>query len=242
MKLDQKKQFRNIFVLPDAWYERAIQAARIIFKWTDCKYFSYRNEEAIRAKALQGIGVGLEKIHIVDPEKIREVKRLSLIYFSISASKGYVWTSTADMKLTALFWRDDGSRRNGRRKCCWIAIDHRRCHSSGIQIVGMPAGISVVSSFFLMVFPHISYSICWLRSGAGSTQNKLADIAISTARITVSSLAKNRVLRCFRFHKRKRFTSFCWKSTEGNIYVKMKQPNLIVDGELQFDAAMCPFC
>ena len=38
---------------------------------------------------------------------------------------------------------------------------------AGIQIVGMPAGITVVSSFFLMVFPHNLF-ICRLRSGTGS--------------------------------------------------------------------------
>jgi phosphotransacetylase len=62
------RQLKKHIVLPDAMDERAIQAARIIVDEEIATISLIGHEESIRSKAQQ-LGVSLEKVRLVDPEK-----------------------------------------------------------------------------------------------------------------------------------------------------------------------------
>ncbi len=78
------QQLKKHIVLPDAMDERAIQAARIIVDEEIANISLIGNEEAIRSKAQQ-LGVSLEKVSIVDPEKSEKLSDFIQHLFSISA-------------------------------------------------------------------------------------------------------------------------------------------------------------
>ena len=235
------KQLKKHIVLPDAMDERAIQAARIILDEQIANISLIGNEEAIRAKAQQ-IGVGLEKIGIVDPEKSEKLTEFTDIFFNLRKAKGLLLEQAQQtMKLPLFFGAmmvreelADGSVAGSLSTTSDVI-------RAGIQIVGMPAGITVVSSFFLMVFPHINYSYADCGVVPDPTAEQLADIAISTASNHRKLTGEEPRVAMLSFStKGSASHPSVEKVQKATSIVKMKQPDLIIDGELQFDAAVVP--
>lgn len=112
---------------------------------------------------------------------------------------------------------------------------------AGIQTIGLAPQISVVSSFFLMIFPDtvLAYADCGVVPTPDAEQ--LADIAIATA-------ANYELLTCTA--PRLAMLSFSTKGSaehpsidkvrHATASVQQRAPHLVVDGELQFDAAYVP--
>jgi phosphotransacetylase len=81
------RQLKKHIVLPDATDERAIRAARIIVDEQLSDISLVGNEDTIRTKAQQ-LGVSLEKVHVVDPEKSKNLNDFTNIYFDLRKAKG----------------------------------------------------------------------------------------------------------------------------------------------------------
>jgi phosphate acetyltransferase len=103
----------------------------------------------------------------------------------------------------------------------------------------MPEGTSVVSSFFLMAFPGKSYTFSDCAVVPSPDAKQLADIAIAASESHEKLTGE------------KAYTALLSFSTKGSAkhesidkvvealgIVKSKRPDLNVDGELQFDAAI----
>jgi phosphate acetyltransferase len=235
------KQLKKHIVLPDSMDERAIQAARIIIDEQIANISLVGNEEAIQAKAKQ-IGVGLEKIHIVDPEKSEKLTEFTNIFFDLRKAKGLkIEQAQQTMKLPLFFGAmmiREGQADGSVAGSLSTTSDVIR---AGIQIVGMPAGITVVSSFFLMVFPNISYSYADCGVVPDPTAEQLADIAISTASNHRKLTGEEPRVAMLSFStKGSASHPSVEKVQKATSLVKIKQPDLIIDGELQFDAAVVP--
>jgi phosphate acetyltransferase len=221
--------------------ERAIQAARIIIDEQIANISLVGNEEAIQSKAKQ-IGVGLEKIHIVDPEKSEKLTEFTNIFFDLRKAKGLkIEQAQQTMKLPLFFGAmmiREGQADGSVAGSLSTTSDVIR---AGIQIVGMPAGITVVSSFFLMVFPNISYSYADCGVVPDPTAEQLADIAISTASNHRKLTGEEPRVAMLSFStKGSASHPSVEKVQKATSLVKIKQPDLIIDGELQFDAAVVP--
>jgi phosphate acetyltransferase len=110
---------------------------------------------------------------------------------------------------------------------------------AGIQIVGMPAGISIVSSFFLMLFKDKTYSFADCAVVPNPDANQLADIAISTADNHKKLTGEEPLIAMLSFStKGSAVHELADKVIAATESVKQKRPDLQVDGELQFDAAI----
>lgn len=112
---------------------------------------------------------------------------------------------------------------------------------AGIQTVGLASGISVVSSFFLMIFPDtvLAYADCGVVPVPDAEQ--LADIALSTAaNYTLLTDTSPRIAMLSFSTKGSAEHPSIDKMRRATEHVQLRAPHLVVDGELQFDAAFVP--
>ena len=110
---------------------------------------------------------------------------------------------------------------------------------AGIQCVGIPEGISIVSSFFLMIFPDKTFSFADCAVVPNPDAKQLADIAISTADNHRKLTEQEPFVAMLSFSTKGSAThEDVDKVIESTKIVKKKRPDIKIDGELQFDAAI----
>ena len=152
------KQLHKHIVLPDAMDERAIQAARIIVDKGIAKISLIGNDGEVRAKAKQ-LSVGLENINIVDPEKSDKAGEFTNLFYELRKAKGMTPEEAQKIMKRPLFFGAMMVRQGLADGSVAGSISTTGdVLRAGIQIIGMPKGMSVVSSFFLMVFPDKVYT------------------------------------------------------------------------------------
>ncbi|MGH2567037.1 MAG: phosphate acetyltransferase [Bacteroidota bacterium] len=235
------KKLRKQIVLPDATDERTIRAARICMDEEIAAVMLVGDEEEIRSLA-QKYNVGLEKIRIVDPTRSDKLSDFSHIYFNLRKTKGIQFEQAQQMMRQPIFFGAmmvrEGMADGSVAGSLSTTADVLR---AGIQIIGMGEGMSVVSSFFLMVLPYTTYSFADCGVVPDPTPEQLADIAIATAenhrkltgeepRVAMLSFSTKGSAEHVRVEKVQKATAIA----------KKKAPHLRLDGELQFDAAIVP--
>jgi phosphate acetyltransferase len=235
------RQLKKHIVLPDAIDERAIQAARIIVDEKIANISLIGSEEVIRSKAQQ-LGVSLENICIVDPEKSEKLTEFVQIYFNLRKAKGLQQEQAQATMRQPLFFGAmmvrEGMADGSVAGSLSTTGDVLR---SGIQIVGLPEEITIVSSFFLMIFPKTIFSFADCGVVPDPTSEQLADIAISTAENHRKLTGEEPRVALLSFStKGSASHALVEKVQKATLLVKQKNTSLIVDGELQLDAAIVP--
>jgi phosphate acetyltransferase len=235
------RQLKKHIVLPDAIDERAIQAARIIVDEKIANISLIGREEDIRSKARQ-LGVSLENVRIVDPEKSEKLTEFVQTYFNLRKAKGIQQEQAQTTMRQPLFFGAmmvrEGMADGSVAGSLSTTGDVLR---AGIQIVGLPEGIIVVSSFFLMIFPKTIYSFADCAVVPDPTSEQLADIAISTAENHKKLTGEEPRVALLSFStKGSASHALVEKVQKATLLAKQKNANLIVDGELQLDAAIVP--
>ncbi len=239
-EIKQKAKSKNkTIILPESHDERVLKAAEILTKENVAKIITLGNPTKVLQDA-QRIGVNLDGVEVIDHLSHPKFEEFSEIYFQLRQKKGMtkdqaVETMKRDLFFAAMMLREglvDGSVAGSFASTADVM-------KAGIQIVGMPAGISIVSSFFLMIFPDKNYSFADCAVVPNPTDEQLADIAISTADNHKKLTGEEPLVAMLSFSTKGSAThELADKVISATNIVKSKRPDLMVDGELQFDAAI----
>ncbi len=240
MEIKEKAKARKkTIVLPESHDDRVLKAAEKLVKQDIVKVITLGNEEKIYSRA-KDLGVDLTGVRIIDFEKSDKLSDFANIYYNLRKHKGVTIeqareTMKRDLFFGAMMVREgmaDGSVAGSTASTGDVL-------RAAFQCVGMPEGISIVSSFFLMVFPERLFTFADCAVVPNPDANQLADIAITTAENHRKLTGEEPIVAMLSFStKGSAQHELVDKVVEATNIVKQKRPDLKVDGELQFDAAI----
>jgi phosphate acetyltransferase len=236
---DKAKALRKTIVLPESHDERVLKAAQILSDEKTVSVITLGNEDVIRKDAAR-LGVNLAGVRIIDPAKSEKLSDFTNIFFNLRKHKGVTIEQARQTILKDLFFGammvKEGMADGSVAGSTASTGDVMR---AGIQCVGMPEGISIVSSFFLMLFKDRTLSFADCAVVPNPDANQLADIAISTADNHRKLTDQEPLVAMLSFStKGSASHELVDKVIEATKLVKEKRADLKVDGELQFDAAL----
>jgi phosphate acetyltransferase len=236
---------RKRIVLPEGDEDRTVVAAQRIHELGLADVVLVGNLDKINKKA-ESLGVNLEGVEIQDPDTSSKLNEYITAFYEIRKSKGMTMEKADKIVRDPLYFGTMMVKLNDADGMVSGAV-----HTTGdllrpgLQIIKTAPGVSVVSSFFIMMVPGSQYgeegmllfSDCAVNPNPNADQ--LAAIAIATAD-TAKNLCK--------IDPRVAMLSF---STMGsadhevvdkvrNATAKAKElrPDLLIDGEMQLDAAI----
>jgi phosphate acetyltransferase len=236
---EKAKQRRKTIVLPEAHDERVIKATEKLQKENICSVILLGDENKIREDA-KTLNVDLTGVRIINPVKSDKLTDFTNIYFNLRKNKGIDFEKARETMKNNLFFGAmmvrEGMADGFVGGSASPTADVLR---AGIHCVGMPEGISIVSSFFLMVLPDKVYAFADCAVVPNPTEEQLADIAISTADNFSKLVGEEPLVAMLSFStKGSAEHEMVDKVRNATQIVKKKRPDLKVDGELQFDAAV----
>jgi len=236
-----KKNPKTI-VLPEGTEERVIRAASRLKKEHIVDPILLGDADIIQQIA-QKNDILLKGIRIIDPPQYEKFDSFAKHYFQLRQHKGISMEIARKLMLNPLFFGAMMLRHDLAAGAVAGSINTTGdVLKAAIQIVGLMPQVDVVSSCFLMVLPDgkiLTFADCAVIPDP--TPEQLASIAISSAN-THKKLVGN--------DPKIAMLSFSTKGSAQHLLVdrvvaatervKQLDPKLMIDGELQFDAAYLP--
>lgn len=246
IKQRAKKELKTI-VLPEATDIRILKAAEIVKNEGYAKVILIGEEETVR-KITKEENIDIGDTLIVNPASSDRIDEYAKTLYELRKSKGMTEEQAQKLILDPVYYgmimvklgEADG-------------LVSGAAHSTSdtlrpaLQILKTAPGTKLVSAFFIMVVPDCEYgangTFVFADSGLNEEPNAeaLSEIAISSSKSfeqLVGEQAKVAMLSYSTYGSA--HSASTEKVVEATKLVKEKAPELLVDGELQLDAAIIP--
>ena len=246
IKQRAKKQIKTI-VLPEATDIRILKAAETVKQEGYAKTILIGDEEQVRKIAKQNT-IDIEGIEIIDPLKSERTQEYAQKLFELRKAKGMTEEQAQKLVLDPVYFgmmmvkNEDAD-----------GLVSGACHSTSdtlrpaLQILKTAPNTKLVSAFFVIVVPNCEYgsngTFIFADSGLNEEPNSdaLSEIAISSSKSfeqLVGEKAKVAMLSYSTYGSA--HSASTEKVIEATKLVREKAPEILVDGELQLDAAIIP--
>ena len=239
-----KKDIKTI-VLPESSDIRTIQAAAMVQERGLANIVLVGRKEAV--KKLAG-NLDISKARIVDPETSDKFEEFAEAFYQMRKAKGMTPEKAGEVIKDELYWGVMMVKMGLADGMVSGAI-----HSTAdtlrpaLQILKTAPGTKLVSAFFVMVVPDCTYGSdgVFIYSDCGLVENpnadELSEIAIASAKSfksLVQAEPKVAMLSYSTYGSAK--SELTEKVIAATKLAKEKAPDLLLDGELQADAALVP--
>lgn len=232
-----QKRLRVAF--PDAEDVRTLKAALTLKGQKIAEPWLVGNTEAI-LKVAKDNGLQLDSIPVINPLTDGNRDGLVQLLFEKRKAKGWTLEQSAEAAKTSLYYAGlllatdkVGAVVGGNVSSTGDVI------RAAIHTVGTAPGISTVSSYFIMVFPErlLCYADCAVLPNP--TDAQLADIAITSAKNFQAVTGEEPRVAMLSFStKGSASHADVDKVISATKIAKEKAPRLLLDGEMQADAAL----
>ncbi len=241
------RQGQKRLVLPETEDERTLLAAEMITKAGLAKIILIGKEEDVRKKAKEA-GANIDSIPIVDPEKYDKLD--SYAEKLVEIRKGKLTTDEARNLLKDYMYFGVTMVKVDDADGMVAGASHATADvlRPAFQIIKTAPGISIASAYFAMIVPDCPYGengfMLYADSGGhpNPTADELADIAITTCLTlkNIFSVPEPRAAMLSFSTKGSGVHPIVDKVIEATKIANQKRPDLLIDGELQGDAALVP--
>lgn len=230
---------KKTVVLPESHDERVLKAAEILLKENIGSVITIGNEDKVREDA-QKLGVDIKGLRIIDPEKSELTSNFANIFYNVRKHKGVTIEQAHEIIKRDVFFGAMLVRENmADGFVAGSTASTADVLKASIQCVGMPEGCSIVSSFFIMIMPDRNFAFADCAVVPNPDAQQLADIAITTADNYKILSGEEPYVALLSFStKGSAKHELVDKVQEAHRIITEKRPDLNVDGELQFDAAI----
>ena len=246
IKEKARKDIKTI-ILPEATDERILQATEMVKKEKYAKIILLGNEEQIKQIA-QEKEIDINGTQIIDPEKSEKSEEYATELYELRKAKGMTEEKAKELIKEPIYYGmmmlKQGDADGLVSGAAHSTSDTLR---PALQILKTAPGTKLVSAFFIMVVPNCKYgengTFIFADSGLNEEPDSeaLSEIAISSSKSfeqLVGEKAKVAMLSYSTYGSA--HSASTEKVIEATNKVKEKEPNLLVDGELQLDAAIIP--
>lgn len=234
-------------VLPEGEDARTVEAAGICASENIAKVTLLGREEVIKQLASETKS-NLNGVSILNHRKSDDFEKMARLYHELRRSKGVTLEESEQVAKDSLFYgnlmvhldKADGSVAGAVNSTASVV-------RSALHCVGVQQGFKTVSSFFLMVVPNkeFGHKGAMIYADCGVViepdVNQLAEIAIASADSCRALIGVEPKVAMLSFStKGSAKHASAEKVIEATKTIKVRMPNLEVDGELQADAALIP--
>lgn len=241
------QQNKKRIVLAEGEEERNLRACEIILKNSIAHIILVGNESKIKENAAK-LGVNIDGAEIISPESSDITPKFTEVFYELRKNKGMTLEKAAKIVRDPIYFATMLLKEGYADGLVSGAI-----HTTGdllrpgLQILKTAPGVSIVSSFFVMILPTVEYGenglLLFADCGVNINPNAedLANIAISTAETAKNLCGMDPKVAMLSFSTQGSASGELVEKVQKATAIAQKlRPDMDIDGELQLDAAIVP--